>query len=551
MAMHIPDLSRRRVLQTGLGATALFLPVPYASVWAQSAGASKLLRLPKMALVLGNSKYVNVPTLLNPGNDARAISDLLRERGFDVTVNFDATRDEMAAAIRTYVQTLAARKAVGLFYFAGHGVQLSWRNYLVPVDAMVRTPEDIPRTCIDLNSLMEGISKASNPMNVLILDACRENPFSAEVRGEGRTLGVTDAQGSVPGTAQKPPASGGARGLSQMDAPHSTLLAYATAPGNVASDGEGANGLYTENLLREMRVPDAKIEDVFKRVRLHVRRSTNGQQIPWESTSLEEDFYFVPPAELKKVSDAEAARAFELELALWESIKHSNEPGPLEDYLRRYPGGKFSELAQFQLDRVLAAQGEKKIEIASQQNNPFTAGTARANTHFQIGDSYTGRRIDLLTRLQERSGTLTVTGITDSEIIYNKGGRIEDYLGNVRKLPNGMTATGSQVFLPEYSVGKRWSTTYRGIRRDGTPDEWNMNYRVVGKEKITVPAGTFDAFRVEGTGYIRGNGTLLDHKYWVAPGIVRRPIAQEHMNRLRGGVLIDNDRVEMVSYRQS
>ena len=405
MALQNSGISRRRVLQAGLGATALFLPAPYAWVWAQSDGAMKLLRLPKIALVIGNSNYKNAPQLVNPGNDAKAISETLRQSGFEVTVNLDAGREDMAAAIRTHAQTLAARKAVGLFYFAGHGVQLAWRNYLIPVDAAVRKLDDIQATCVDLTSLIEGINKASNPMNVVILDACRENPFG-DIRVESR-------------------------GLSQIDAPHSTLLAYATAPGNVASDGEGANGLYTENLLREMKTPDAKIEDVFKRVRLNVRRSTKGQQIPWESTSLEEDFYFVPPKELKRLSDAEAARAFEVELAIWEKIKTSTDPAPLEEYLRRYPGGKFSELAQFQLDRVLAAQGEKKIEIASQQNNPFTAGTARVGTNFKIGDSYTGRRIDLLTRLEQGGGTLTVTGITDTEIIYNKGSLITDYLGNV------------------------------------------------------------------------------------------------------------------------
>ena len=118
----------------------------------------------------------------------------------------------------------------------------------------------------DLNVLLQGLTRANNPMNVVILDACRDSPF-------GRRVPVEQ------------------KGLSQFDAPPGSLLAYATSPGNVASDGEGANGLYTENLLRELKVPEAKIEDVFKRVRLNVRRRSNGQQIPWESTSLEEDFY--------------------------------------------------------------------------------------------------------------------------------------------------------------------------------------------------------------------------------------------------------------------
>ena len=127
----MPNLSRRRVLQAGLGAVTLFLPLPYADVWAQSDGAMKLLRLPKLALVIGNSNYKSAPQLGNPGNDAKAIGDVLRQSGFEVTVRLDAAREDMAAAIRAHVQTLAARKAVGLFYFAGHGLQLAWRNYLV------------------------------------------------------------------------------------------------------------------------------------------------------------------------------------------------------------------------------------------------------------------------------------------------------------------------------------------------------------------------------------------------------------------------------------
>ena len=127
-----------------------------------------------------------------------------------------------------YVKVLAARKAVGLFYFAGHGVQLAWRNYLVPVDAAVRTAEDIPKTCIDLTRLMDGINQASNPMNVVILDACRDNPFAVQARGTGRTLTQADIP-SASTTTGKISGDGERRGLSQMDAQHNTLLAHATA----------------------------------------------------------------------------------------------------------------------------------------------------------------------------------------------------------------------------------------------------------------------------------------------------------------------------------
>ena len=147
---------------------------------------------------------------------------------------------------------------MGLFYFAGHGVQLQWQNYLLPVDAKVGTAADVAAQCIDVARLMGGIRQAANPMNVIILDACRDNPFGRDV-----------------GAEQK--------GLSQMDAPPATLLAYATAPGNTADDGSGANGLYTENLLREMTVREAKIEDVFKRVRLACGVPSPDGRIPWRA----------------------------------------------------------------------------------------------------------------------------------------------------------------------------------------------------------------------------------------------------------------------------
>ena len=198
-----------------------------------------------MALVLGNSKYKESP-LKNPANDARAVADALKASGFEVTLRVDAGQADMTAAVQAYVQAVSAKKCVGLFYYAGHGVQLAWRNYMLPVDADIDTVADVPKQCVEVNGLLEGLTKASNPMNIIILDACRDNPF-------GHLKGIDH------------------KGLSQMDAPQSTLLAYATSPGNVASDGEGANGLYTENLLRELRVPEAKVEEVFKRVRLGVR----------------------------------------------------------------------------------------------------------------------------------------------------------------------------------------------------------------------------------------------------------------------------------------
>ncbi|MBK8064212.1 MAG: caspase family protein [Betaproteobacteria bacterium] len=249
---------------------------------AQSAGS--LAALPRRALVIGNDRYRDAP-LKNPVNDARAIRAELEAVDFSVSTALDATLEQMRERIEAYGRELARDKAVGLFYFAGHGIQLSWRNYLLPVDTVIDKLEEVRDKAFDLGRLLELIGKAGNPANIVILDACRNNPFGRDFRVEQK-------------------------GLSQVDAPVGTLLAYATAPGNVAIDGEGDNGLYTENLLREIRVPDAKVEDIFKRVRLSVRRSSKGLQIPWESTSLEDDLL---PAARGDAQGGRAARQQRLE----------------------------------------------------------------------------------------------------------------------------------------------------------------------------------------------------------------------------------------------
>jgi uncharacterized caspase-like protein len=284
------DAGRRETLKR-LSGLSLAQLLPFAAY----ADTASLNALPRVALVIGNSAYRDVAGLRNPANDAAALAGRLKDMRFDVISRLDTGKPAMEAAIREHCDALAKAKSVGLFYFAGHGFQMGWKNYLVPVDAALARSEDVVANTIDLTTVLEGLRRAANPMNIVILDACRDNPFGADARS--------------------------GKGLSQVDAPVGTLLAYATSPGNTASDGDGDNGLYTENLLREMRAPDAKIEDIFKRVRLNVRRASNGQQISWESTSLEDDFYFIPPPSLAKASQAEIDRKYAEELALWQQAE--------------------------------------------------------------------------------------------------------------------------------------------------------------------------------------------------------------------------------------
>lgn len=485
-----------------------------------SALASAIHALPRTALVIGNSAYSDAP-LRNPSNDANAVGDELKRLGFSVDLQINAKRDAMDNALQNFSASLAKNRGIGLFYFAGHGLQLDWRNFLVPVDAHLDTADDVVRQTVEIGNLLKSLGKVGNPMNIVVLDACRDNPFGSEHRT--------------------------GKGLSQMDAPIGTLLAYATAPGNVASDGVGKNGLYTENLIREMAAPDAKIEDVFKRVRLAVRRSSQGQQIPWESTSLEEDFYFIPPAEMRKRSQEELDRLFAEELAQWNQAQQANKPEPLVAYLKSYPSGRFSELAQTKLDRLLAKQGEKRIRIANAEKNPYTKGSAAAG-QFQVGDKYKYRVVDLLTTLESKRYTHTVTEITDSEVIFNNGETITDLLGNLLKTQNGNRFGPSQYYASEYSLGKTWNTRYRVISPDGGEDFIEQEFRVVAKEDITVPAGTFSTFRVESIGWLIGKQIRREHTYWIAPGKIPRFIAYNEMNRNKRYQLVRTNRTELVSF---
>jgi uncharacterized caspase-like protein len=238
-------------------------------LWALTAQAAQAAES-RLALVIGNSRYDKIP-LTNPANDAAAMAKALQRAGFQVDLQLDADQRQMDAAIRAFGDRLRP-ESVGLFYFAGHGVQVKGRNFLLPVGSRIEREDEVPFKSVDAQQLLDKMSAARNRLNIVILDACRDNPFAGASR------------------------SGGGGGLSQMDAPSGSLLAFATAPGSVASDGKGANGLYTQHLLTHLERPGLPVEQVFKRTRLGVRLDSRGQQVPWENTSLEGDFFFHPPA---------------------------------------------------------------------------------------------------------------------------------------------------------------------------------------------------------------------------------------------------------------
>ena len=319
----------------------------------------------RTALVIGNADYKTSP-LINPVNDARAMARTLRKLGFDVIERINVDQAGMKRAIWDYGKKLR-QGGVGLFYFAGHGVQVAGENYLIPLKARIEGEPDLELEGVRVTRVLAEMEKANNGMNIVILDACRNNPFARSFRSVSR-------------------------GLAHMSAPYGTLLAYATAPGAVAADGDGDNGLYTSELLTAIKTPGLRVEDVFKRVRRKVRKKSRGKQVPWESTSIEGDFYFVPekpeppkPVAVQKAPvinliPPPAVSGDALEVAFWDSIKDSKYPADYNAYLRRFPKGTFAAQARAKLQALQPAAKQ----TAKQAPKPKTQPAAQAKTETKV-----------------------------------------------------------------------------------------------------------------------------------------------------------------------
>jgi Caspase domain len=291
----------------------------------------------RLALVIGNASYKSAP-LLNPVNDARLIETALREAGFEVMKAENATLREMRRLVRDFGDRLRASGGVGLFYYAGHGVQVRGENYLVSVDSDIRNEDEVADDAINAQLVLEKMESAGNRVNLIVLDACRNNPFAVKSRAA-------------------------VSGLATMNAPSGSLVAYSTAPGAVAEDGAGANSLYTKHLARVVRQPGLPVEEVFKQVRAAVRRDSNNRQTPWENTALEGQFYFKPLPQAALAADQKRAGPaappagvdpLTVELAYWDSVKNSTSPAELQSYLKRYPAGVFADLAKARIAALQA-----------------------------------------------------------------------------------------------------------------------------------------------------------------------------------------------------
>lgn len=220
----------------------------------------------RFALIIGNSHYSQLPSLINPKNDAKDISQSLTTLGFTTDLLMDADQETIENKIVEFGRKLTAG-GVGLFYYAGHGIQSKGHNYIIPANAILRSEKDLRYKAVDVGQVLSEMENANNGFNIVILDACRNNPLASQFRSA-------------------------TRGLTRINAPRGTLVAFATGPGKAAEDGQGRNGTFTKYFLQALKVSNISIEQTFKRVLKNVDKETNGRQTPWVSSSFTGDFYF-------------------------------------------------------------------------------------------------------------------------------------------------------------------------------------------------------------------------------------------------------------------
>jgi formylglycine-generating enzyme required for sulfatase activity len=341
-----------------------WLSVLLASIVTAPAFAEK-----RVALVIGNSAYRNVGRLDNPANDAKLLSDTLRALGFTL-VGGGAQLDLDKPAFDRTVQAFGAALAgadVGLFYYAGHGVQVRGENYLIPVDANPTKEADVDFQMLDTNLVLRQMEGAGTRLNIVILDACRNNPFG------GRSLAVGRARDAENDRMRD---TGG--GLAQMQAPEGTLISFATQPGSVAQDGADGNSPYARALADTIRKPGLGIFDAFNQIGLQVKRATKGVQQPWVSSSpIDGAFYFVPPGGAVSAPVAAGPAADEI---AWSYLKSTTDVRTLRQFADAFPQGSHRSEAEARIAALEqeAARADAERQRMAALTPPATAAPALA-----------------------------------------------------------------------------------------------------------------------------------------------------------------------------
>jgi len=303
----------------------------------------------RVALVIGNSNYQNAPQLANPDNDAQSMAQFLNSAGFEVVAATDLTQNDMLRVVQDFSAKVASRgpNTVAMVYYAGHGVQLAGENYLVPVDAKVASPTELVNNSVRLVDVMSTLETIPSRMRIVILDACRNNPFPD----------VNDA----------------GRGLAIVDAPNGSIVGYSTAPGTEALDGTGGHSPYTQAFLNAAREPNVPIEQLFKRVRLQVNQTTSGAQIPWESSSLTSDFTFF--GDTAVAANRAPVKAPIVQMAsnlpsrstrqAYDYVVSEGRPEYYQEFIQMYPHDPLCDHVRWLLNNILLSQAWHKAVLVN------------------------------------------------------------------------------------------------------------------------------------------------------------------------------------------
>ena len=367
-----------------------------------SAQAAKADR--RIAFVVGNGAYKNVAQLPNPAIDAQAMAAVLRNVGFEVVEGTNLTRDKMTERLLEFGKK-AQGADVAVFFYAGHGIAISGTNYLLPIDADIKSEMDVKLGAainIDL-TLDQTMSDAK--VKLVFLDACRDNPFTAKIKSNSATRSVSVQSG-----------------LAEMKSGEGTLIAFATGPGQTALDGqEGTNSPFTRALIAHITSPGLEIQQAMTEVRAQVNEETSKGQLPWGHTNLIGSVYLNPvsapvagaaPASSARAAAASTSAATDVELEFWRSVKESNKPEELNAYLTSYPNGQFKPLA---LARIAALESGLSTTTRNLTTgiDPLTfTEESSQTTEDQIGLDK-GQRRDVQRRLTGLGFDTRITGKFD------------------------------------------------------------------------------------------------------------------------------------------
>jgi len=361
----------------------------------------------RVALVIGNAQYVNTVALPNVENDAPAIAAALKRLGFEVIQGSNLSHNEMTEKLKDFSRALVGAD-VGLFFYAGHGMQVAGENYLVPVDATLKQESDLEFEAVKVDSVMKQMFRETK-VKIVLLDACRDNPLanqlSRSMSPRSRSLG------------------GAASGMSAIDTSSvgGTIIAFATAPGSVALDGTGSHSPFTTALLEHMETPGLDVDVMMKRVRGSVAKATSERQQPWTNSSLNGDFSLAAAdgqktaslTQPRTASDAPAGEtagpnelsrsqsdtSVKAEFELWNTAEASGKASDYQAYLTAYPEGRFAVTAKHKVEQL---QGSRtaSLDLGTAPSAPAGLETAIANAGTEGGLSLSGEEVrDLHTRL--------------------------------------------------------------------------------------------------------------------------------------------------------